>query len=262
MWISFSGNRKKESENFQCFPISVLMLSMELSGKRALVTGGALRIGRAIVEALQTAGVEVVVHYRHSAKAAADLSHFTVQADLAVPEECAALLPRINDQFGPVDILVNNASVFSKDTLTEASPDKVQTEFQTNLFAPLELTRAFAVQTNNGAVINLLDRRIRCNDTTSAPYSITKKALEDLTCLAALEYAPRIAVNAVAPGPVLPPPGSETTQVRELAGNIPLDRIPDPAEIATAALFLLQADSITGQVVYVDGGQHLLGNGV
>ena len=112
------------------------------------------------------------------------------------------------------------------------------------------------------AVINLLDRRIRCNDTTCVPYSIAKKGLEELTKLAALEYAPDIRVNAVAPGPVLSPPGSSTESARELAGNIPLDQLPTLGNIAEAVMFLLQADSITGQVIYVDGGQHLLGNGV
>jgi NAD(P)-dependent dehydrogenase (short-subunit alcohol dehydrogenase family) len=111
-------------------------------------------------------------------------------------------------------------------------------------------------------VVNLLDRRIRCNDTSCAPYSLTKKALAHLTQLAALEYAPNIRVNAVAPGPILPPPGNSTQTARELAGNLPLENLPTPENIAEAVLFLLQINSITGQIVYVDGGQHLLGNGV
>lgn len=231
---------------------------MILKGKRALVTGGALRIGKAITEALQAAGAEVVVHYRDSGDAAKRLSPFTIQADLQSMEDCSRLIERA----GPVDILVNNASVFTKNSLADALPDRVRQEFEVNLFAPMELTRTFSAQAGQGAVINLLDRRIRCNDTSCVPYSITKKGLEELTKLAALEYAPRIRVNAVAPGPVLPPPGSSVESVRELAGNIPLDQLPSPESISDAVLFLLQADSITGQVIYVDGGQHLLGNGV
>ncbi len=231
---------------------------MNLMGKRALVTGGAVRIGKAITRALQEAGVEVVVHYRNSSAEAESLSPFTIRADLQSAEDCSRLVERA----GSLDILINNASVFTKESLATSTPDRVLHEFQVNLFGPMELLRTFAAQAEQGAVINLLDRRIRCNDTSCIPYSITKKSLEDLTKLAALEYAPNITVNAVAPGPVLPPPGSQAGSARELAGNIPLDQLPTPVNIAEAALFLLKANSITGQVVYVDGGQHLLGNGV
>lgn len=231
---------------------------MILKGKRALVTGGAVRIGKAITELLQAAGAEVVVHYRDSGDEAKRLSPFTVQANLSSVEECSELIGRA----GPLDILINNASVFTKDSLADSSPEKVQREFQTNLFAPMELTRTFAAQAAQGAVINLLDRRIRCNDMSCVPYSITKKGLEDLTKLAALEYAPDIRVNAVAPGPILPPPGSSAESARELAGNIPLEELPTSEQISETVLFLLEADSITGQIIYVDGGQHLLGNGV
>lgn len=220
-----------------------------------MVTGGAVRIGRAITEALQAAGAEVVVHYRNSKAEAEALSPFTVQADLQSVEDCS----RIIDEAGKLDILINNASIFTKDSLADSTPDRVQREFAVNLFAPMELMRVFAAQAGQGAVINLLDRRIRCNDITCAPYSIAKKGLEELTKLAALEYAPDIRVNAVAPGPVLPPPGSSAESARELAGNIPLEELPTAGHIAEAVLFLLQAELITGQVVYVDGGQHLLG---
>jgi len=231
---------------------------MNLHGKRALVTGGAVRIGAAITKALQAEGVEVVVHYRHSRMDAEALSPFTIQADLESSEACSRLI----EQAGKLDILVNNASIFTKDTLASTTTERVQREFQVNLFAPMELCRTFAAQASEGAIINLLDRRIRCHDTTCVPYSLSKKGLEELTRLAALEYAPGIRVNAVAPGPVLPPPGSPSASARELAGAIPLDALPSPDEIAEAAVYLLKAGSVTGQVIFVDGGQHLLGNGV
>ena len=222
------------------------------------MTGGAVRIGRAITEALQAAGAEVVVHYRDSAREAEALSAFAVQADLESTGECAGLIERA----GPVDILVNNASVFTKDSLAGATPERVQREFQVNLFAPLELARQFAAQTKSGAVVNLLDRRIRANDPSCLPYSISKKGLEELTKLSALELAPNIRVNAVAPGPILPPPGDSGDRFAEQAGKVPLETFPTPGNIAEAALFLLRADWCTGQTIYVDGGQHLLGNGV
>lgn len=223
-----------------------------------MVTGGAVRIGRAITAALQSAGAEVVVHYRNSKAEAEALSPFTVYADLQSVEDCSRLV----EKAGRLDILVNNASIFTKQPLADATPESVRREFNINLFAPMELTRSFAAQAERGAIVNLLDRRIRCNDVSCVPYSISKKGLEALTQLSAVEYAPNIRVNAVAPGPVLPPPGSSAGSARELAGNVPLRDLPAPNDIAEAVLFLLQAESITGQVVYVDGGQHLLGNGV
>jgi NAD(P)-dependent dehydrogenase (short-subunit alcohol dehydrogenase family) len=236
----------------------LMVITMNLSGKRALVTGGAVRIGRAITKALQAEGVEVVVHYLSSEEEAAALSSFTVQGNLQSSEDCA----RIMEEAGPFDILVNNASLFTKDRLADAFPERVLREFKINLFAPMELTRLFAAQAESGAVVNLLDRRIRANDPMALPYSITKKALEDFTQLAALDLAPGIRVNAVAPGPVLPAPGDDEKQFAEMAGKVPLELFPTPGNIAEAIIFLLKADYCTGQVIYVDGGQHLLGNGV
>ncbi len=231
---------------------------MDLKGKRALVTGGAVRIGRALVEALQSAGADVVVHYLGSEDEARALSPFTVRGDLGNPMEAASII----EQSGPLDILINNASVFTRDRLAAARPERVLREFNVNLLAPLELTRCFAAQANRGCVINLLDRRIRANDPSALPYSISKKGLEELTKLAALELAPAIRVNAVAPGPILPPPGDSGEQFAERAGRVPLELFPTPENIAEAVLFLLRADYCTGQVIFVDGGQHLLGNGV
>lgn len=208
--------------------------------------------------ALQKAGIEVVVHYRNSRSEAEELSRYTVKADLNDPEQVSTLIERA----GKLDFLINNASIFTKDTLATATRERILREMQVNLFAPMELTRTFVQKMGRGAVVNLLDRRIRCHDMTCVPYSISKKGLEELTHLAALEYAPHVRVNGVAPGPVLPPPNSSAGSVLELAGHIPLDGLPSSEQIAEAVLFLLKADAITGQTIYVDGGQHLLGNGV
>lgn len=231
---------------------------MNLSGKRALVTGGAVRIGKVIVQALQAEGAEVVVHYLSSKEEAEALSPYTVRADLGNMDEVSGLI----EAAGPLDILINNASLFTKDNLAEARPERVLRELSINLLAPMELTRCFAKQTGNGAVINLLDRRICANDPTALPYSISKKGLEELTKLVALELAPGIRVNGVAPGPILPPPGDSGEHFAERAGRIPLEMFPTPVNIAEAVTFLLKADCCTGQVIFVDGGQHLLGNGV
>ncbi|QBG46500.1 SDR family oxidoreductase [Verrucomicrobia bacterium S94] len=236
----------------------MLEFIMNLSGKRALVTGGAVRIGKAIVRALQAEGAEVVVHYLGSQAEAEALSPYTVRADLGNLEEVSGLV----ETAGPLDILINNASLFTRDSLAEARPERALRELNVNLLAPLELIRCFAQQAGSGAVINLLDRRIRANDSSALPYSLSKKGLEELTRLAALELAPGIRVNGVAPGPILPPPGDSGEHFAERAGRIPLEIFPTPGNIAEAAIFLLKADYCTGQVIFVDGGQHLLGNGV
>ena len=258
---------------------------MDLAGKRALVTGGAVRIGRAIVEALQAEGAEVIVHFQRSdprklwkketeispreatrmrgsdqrerQKAAGTLSPKTIQADLADPAQCETLLQRAAEQFGKIDILINNAAVFYQTRLADATHELTLKELQINLLAPLALTRGFAQQTGTGKIINLLDRRVTGHDTTCVPYMLSKKGLEELTRLSALELAPGITVNAVAPGAVLPPPGKENDTAWEPAGTIPLDKHPTPADIAEAVLYLLKADSITGQTLFIDGGQNL-----
>lgn len=231
---------------------------MNLIGKRALVTGGAVRIGKAITQRLQSEGVEVVVHYRSSGEEAKALSPYTIRADLESMDDVMSLM----DRAGSLDILINNASLFTRDRLADATPERVQREFSVNLFAPLELTRKFAEQGRRGAVINLLDRRVQAHDSNCLPYSITKKGLEELTKLSALDLAPHIRVNGVAPGPILPAPDGSESDFAEAAGTVPLKLYPTPGHIADAVVFLLQAEYCTGQIVYVDGGQHLLGNGV
>ena len=109
-------------------------------------------------------------------------------------------------------------------------------------------------------MVNLLDRRITSLDTSCVPYVLSKKSLAELTKIAALDLAPRIRVNAVAPGAVLPPPGKGRAYLRDMAGPIPMGRLVKPEEIAEAVVCLLKADSVTGQILFVDGGQRLLGN--
>ena len=229
---------------------------MILKGKRALVTGGALRIGKAIVQALQAEGVEVVVQYRDSECAARELSDFIIQADF----QCLDELDGFFERTGPIDVLVNNAAVFTKDSLLQATPKRVAQEFGVNLFAPMELMRQFALQERSeGAIVNLLDQRVRSNDVSCVPYLLAKKALENLTQLAALEYAPHIRVNAVAPGAILPPVVGNKVVAREPAGKIPLEKVPTLGNVAEAVLYLIRAEAVTGQTLFVDGGQNLLG---
>ena len=229
---------------------------MNLENKRILVTGGARRVGKMFVEKLQSFGADVVVHYNTSKNEAEDLSKFVIQCDLSKPDS----FPNLINECGPIDILINNASIFSKDKLIESDPAKVFKEFAVNFFSPFELTRQFAKQNRDGIVLNILDRRILANEITCLPYCLSKKSLAEFTYAAALELAPRIRVNAIAPGPILAPDNQDFNTYKEKAGFIPLERIPNPMDVIEAALYLINNESITGQVIYVDGGQNLIGN--
>jgi len=229
---------------------------MNLENKKILVTGGARRVGKMFVEKLQSFGADVVVHYNTSKNEAEDLSKFVIQCDLSKPDS----FPNLINECGPIDILINNASIFSKDKLIESNPAKVFKEFAVNFFSPFELTRQFAKQNRDGIVLNILDRRILANEITCLPYCLSKKSLAEFTYAAALELAPRIRVNAIAPGPILAPDNQDFSTYKEKAGFIPLEKIPNPMDVIEAALYLINNESITGQVIYVDGGQNLIGN--
>lgn len=214
-----------------------------------------MRIGRAIAGALTTEGVDVIIQSRNPE---ADWPN-VIQADLDDPAQCENLISKTTDPFGPIDILINNAAVFHQTSILESSSKTVLNELQPNLLAPFALIRGFAQQNRPGKIINLIDRRVTGHDTTCVPYILSKKGLEELTKLAALELAPDITVNAVAPGAVLPPPDQESDIAWEPAGTIPLGKRPTPQDIADAVLYLLKTDIITGQTIFVDGGQNLLG---
>ncbi|MBN1418176.1 MAG: SDR family oxidoreductase [Planctomycetes bacterium] len=240
---------------------------MSLAGKVALVTGGAVRIGRAICEALAAEGARVVIHFRTSEDAAralasalavADAPHLRIRADLSVPGDCEALIGRTIDLAGRLDILVNNASVFDPKPILRTSAADLEEAFRINLFAPFVLIREFAARVERGRIVNLLDRRITSFAPGTEAYSLAKKALADLTRMAALALAPRIAVNGVAPGVVLPPAGGATLPTDRIA-NVPIGRRIAPEEVARAVVHLLENEALNGQIIFADGGEHLKG---
>ena len=239
-----------------------------LQGKVVLVTGGAVRIGRAIVEALAVTGAVPVIHYRHSARAAEQLANriraggskcFTVQGELGSETACVDVIRAARKKAGRIDILVNGAASFNKHRLSGLSEGVLLQEFWPNLFAPLLLMRHFAAQAGPGAVIiNLLDRRITGLDSSCLPYLLTKKALAEATRVAAIDLAPRVRVNGICPGPVLPPPGLGPSYLKEKGGPILTKARPSPKDVAEAALYLIRAEAVTGQLLFVDGGQNLI----
>jgi pteridine reductase len=164
------------------------------------------------------------------------------------------------EQAGPIDILINNASIFDRDTVWEATAESICRNMRIHAVAPLLLAREMGRQGRAGHIINLLDARVAIHDRVHVSYGVSKGALLKLTGMLALELAPNIAVNAVAPGAILPPPGQSEAYLAKLAQANPLKRVGAPEDIVQAVLFLLRSRFITGQVIYVDGGIHVKGH--
>ncbi|MFH2006709.1 MAG: SDR family oxidoreductase [bacterium] len=244
-------------------------MSRSLSGRTALVTGGARRVGRAIALGLADAGADVVVHFQTSAEEAEETARaargrgvraWTVGADLSVAAEAEQLVEQAVERAGGVDFLINNASIFRPGTVAELSPATLAENVQINAYAPFQLARSLARQGRGGRVVNLLDTRVAAPvDPAYVGYGLSKALLHELTGLLALELAPDVTVNAVAPGAILPPAGAEPDRFERLGDRLPLGRTGDPADVVRAVLFFVQSGFVTGQVIYVDGGQHLKG---
>jgi NAD(P)-dependent dehydrogenase (short-subunit alcohol dehydrogenase family) len=237
----------------------------------ALVTGGAVRIGRALALALAGDGLDVVIHCRNNRVAAEETAQqirdlgrraWTVSGALEGADAAGAVFREALEEASRIDVLLNNAALFSQGTLTETTAAAFEAAWQVNALAPILLTQAFAAHIRgrspetSGVVINLLDQRIAGRPTGNLAYTLSKQALADFTRRAAAELAPQIRVNAIAPGPVLPPPVGAP---REPAGAVPLGRRPTEQDIVDAALYLIRARAVTGQILFVDGGQHLTG---
>ncbi len=238
--------------------------------KAALVTGAAQRIGRAIALDLAANGWAVAVHHHRSRAAAESLvaeiarsggRAVALAADLTREDELEALMRRAGDALGTLGALVNNASVFEGDaalTVTRASWDR---HIETNLRAPFVLMQLFARQLpaeSGGAIVNILDERVWKLTPHFVSYTLSKAGLWALTQSMALALAPRIRVNGIGPGPTLPSPRQSEEQFRRQWRAMPLGRGTTPEEIAAAVRFILAAPAMTGQMIALDGGQHLL----
>ena len=245
------------------------MAAAALKGKTALVTGAARRLGRAIALALADAGVNVVVHYHNSEAEAETLREelasrgvkaWRVEADFSSPAATNAFIPRIFDATGTLDFLVNSASLFLPGTLLDVTAQELARDMQVNVWAPFLLSREFFRRARTGKIVNLLDSRIAGQDRSHASYLFSKRAFATLTEMMALEFAPDMAVNGVAPGLILPPQGKDQDYLNKLAKSVPLRRHGTASDVADAVLYLLGGDFVTGHVLFVDGGQHLMEN--
>ena len=237
--------------------------------RTALVTGGARRIGQAIVRDLGRHGWAVAIHCNTSTAEAEGLaselrsaggSATVVRADLTNLAELATVLPVAHDALGPINLLVNNASVFLEDSLVAVNPLTWQTQFDVNLRAPVFLAAAFAAQlpeTVEGNVVNLVDQRVWNPTPHMTSYMLSKSALWTATYTLAQALAPRIRVNAIGPGPTLPNPDEgEAGLTRDAAGTL-LERIVDLADFGRTIRFVVATRSMTGQMIALDSGQHL-----
>jgi NAD(P)-dependent dehydrogenase (short-subunit alcohol dehydrogenase family) len=240
---------------------------MDLQGKTALVTGGAVRVGRALTMALARNGAHVVINYHRSAAAAEEAAEaaralgveaLTVQADLADPDAVRALVPAVEARFGGVDVLVNSASPFIRAGLAETTWSQWRTVQGVLVDGPFLLSQAFApgmAQRGEGLIVSILDRGAFGPFPGYLAHSVGKHGLLGLTRNLAAALAPAVRVNAIVPGPVLPAPDTTPEHKARVAQTTLLERWGAPEDVVQALLYLVNADYVTGEVLFVDGGE-------
>ena len=248
---------------------------MTQSNRTYLITGAAHRIGAGLARGLAKEAAAVVIHYCKSRDAAEQLSReigdlgvkaYTISADLGLAAQCEGLLGRAQDLAGPIDVLINNASIFEQGRLGEVTLDDISRNMMINAYAPLLLSRSFVELNSNRrqarppVIINMLDTRITDYDDQHAAYAIAKRTLFTLTKMMSLEFAPAVRVNGVAPGLILPPKDKDQSYLERLKSTNPLNAIGTIEQIVETVRFLIDNEFVTGQVIFVDGGRNLLSN--
>jgi pteridine reductase len=237
--------------------------------RTVLITGAARRLGAGISRLLALQGWEVVIHCHHSREEALQLSDDlqkqypdrkfpVIQCDLTNQETALSVFSRLPDAVSQVDALVNNASTFNPGKILDTSPAFLRKEMAVNFEAPFFLMQAFVNAFGKGAVVNMLDTKVVKNEGGHAAYLLAKKSLAELTRMAALDFAPDVRINGVAPGPVLPPPGKGNDYLKGVIEQIPLKKQVAVDDIAVSVSFLLNNPSVTGQIIFCDGGAHLV----
>jgi pteridine reductase len=241
---------------------------MLLNNKLVLITGAARRIGRELALAVARAGGDVVIHFGQSQADAQSLcaeieslgrNAFLLQADLTDPKQVETLVP-IALEHGPLYALVNNAAIFESLTWETSTLEDWNRHLMVNLTVPFLLSQAFArllQQGETGRIINLLDWRALRPGPDHLPYTISKSALAALTRSLAIAFAPRISVNGLALGAILPP--KDGAFLQKLIEKVPAGRWADLDEVSQALVFLLEGPAyITGEIIHIDGGRHLV----
>jgi NAD(P)-dependent dehydrogenase (short-subunit alcohol dehydrogenase family) len=239
-----------------------------LHGKTILITGAAKRVGRMLALACAQAGADIVIHHGHSAEQAlqvkaevesAGQQAWVLASDLGQPAEAARLISLAND-FSPLYALVNSASIFEPLSFAETRPEDWDRHMAVNLTAPFLLSQAFAKQISadgEGRIVNILDWRAQRPGADHFPYTISKSALAAMTQSLAAALAPRITVNGLALGAILPPSDGPVQQ--NIIENVPAGRWSQAGEVGDALLFLLTGPAyVTGEIIHLDGGRHLV----
>jgi NAD(P)-dependent dehydrogenase (short-subunit alcohol dehydrogenase family) len=235
----------------------------------ALITGAARRIGRALALTAAEAGYDVAVHHRSGAEeaeaVAAEIRALgrtaaAFRAELTDEAETSVLIVRAAQALGPVTLLVNNASVFLDDRIQTLTRPSWDAHIETNLRAPVLLSQTFAAELPKdaeGLIVNMLDQRVLKPNPQFFSYGLSRAALWSATQVLAQALAPRIRVNAIGPGPTLPSIHQTPAEFDAEAHNVPLQRRSSPEDVARALRYLIEARQVTGQMIAVDGGQHL-----
>jgi glucose 1-dehydrogenase len=243
---------------------------MEIAGRNALVTGGAHRVGKALSLALAAAGANVYIHYNRSSAPAEEtaaearemgVNAVTGAADLSDPRIASRVVADATATMGPISILINSASGFPKDRFQSANLEDWRATLDLTLAGPVFLTQAFAAELagdRDGAVVNITDVKTANPYREHFSYVVAKGGLDTFTRAAALALAPRIRVNAVALGVILPPPGENEEYVQRLATKVPMRRPGGTEPVVSATLALVENDFVTGEIIRVDGGGHLV----
>ncbi len=243
------------------------MRDLPLAGRVALVTGAGIRVGRAIALALARQGADVAVHYRSSAFGAEEVCGaarllgrraVAISADLAQPDACARLVAETEQNLGALDLLVHSASNFHRASLEETTPDLWDSALDVNARSGFLLSRAAApfLRRRQGRIVLISDFLAARPVRNFLAHSVSKAAVEGLVRALAVELAPDVSVNGVAPGVVLPPEGTSGEEITSLAKSVPLRRNGEPEDVAEAVLFLCSGPAfVTGQILRVDGGR-------
>jgi NAD(P)-dependent dehydrogenase (short-subunit alcohol dehydrogenase family) len=237
--------------------------------RAALITGGAQRLGQAIALELAGNGFDIAIHCNTSADAAEETQAeilamgqraVILRANLANEAEVHPLIAEATREIGPIGVLVNNASTFERDEWFNTTRESWDAHMELNLRAPFVLMQAFARALSpsaEGVIINMIDQRVWSLTPHFVSYTISKAGLWALTQTMALALAPRIRVNAIGPGPALPSPRQTSAQFANQSASVPLGHGTDPTEVARAVIAILNLPAMTGQMIALDGGQHL-----
>lgn len=241
-----------------------------LKGKRALITGGAKRIGRACALKLAGEGADIIIHYNNSAAEAEQLAAsveaagcdaWTIKQDLSVKQSGDLLMEKALSMAGSIDYLINSASIFPENSYMNVTENDFEENLQVNALSPFFLSRAFTKKSKNAeCIINLLDTRVVDYDRDHIAYHVSKRVLLSLTRMLSEELAPSIRVNAVAPGLIIAPPGRGDDYLTKRIHTNPLNKIGTLDQVSDSMLFLINNTFVTGQVIFVDGGRHLKGS--